>query len=67
MDILIQQAHVKDWNLERNYRWMDTRVDEQERLISVKDSAITLLLPDTRGKSYLLNMIDTPGHPNFIG
>lgn len=67
MDILIQQAHVKDWNLERNYRWMDTRVDEQERLISVKDSAITLLLQDTRGKSYLLNMIDTPGHPNFIG
>lgn len=67
MDMLIQQTHIKNWNLERNYRWMDTRVDEQERLVSVKDSAISLLLPDSKGKSYMLNIIDTPGHPNFSG
>jgi U5 small nuclear ribonucleoprotein component len=27
MDMLVQQAFVKDWNPERNYRWTDTRVD----------------------------------------
>lgn len=28
---------------------------------------ISLLLPDFNEKHYLLNIIDTPGHPNFIG
>jgi|JI61114C2RNA_FD_contig_41_1380384_length_2906_multi_4_in_0_out_0_5 U5 small nuclear ribonucleoprotein component len=67
MDMLVQQTHVKNWNLERNYRWLDTRVDEQERLISVKDSSISMLMPDSKGKSYILNFVDTPGHPNFSG
>lgn len=67
MDILIQQTHLHDWNLERNYRWLDTRVDEQERLISVKAAPISLLLPDSKGKNYFVNFIDTPGHSNFWG
>lgn len=27
---------------------------------------MSLVLPNTRGKSYLLNLIDTPGHQNFV-
>ena len=67
MDMLIQQTHIRKWNLDKNYRWMDTRVDEQERQMTIKAKPITLLLPDLNEKSYILNMIDTPGHPNFIG
>ena len=33
--------------------------------MSIKSSPLTLVLPDSRGKSYLFNLIDTPGHPNF--
>lgn len=33
--------------------------------MSIKASPITVILPDSRDKSYLFNLIDTPGHPNF--
>ena len=43
----------------------DSRVDEQERKISLKCCPMSLILPDSRDKSYLVNLFDTPGHPNF--
>jgi U5 small nuclear ribonucleoprotein component len=48
LDLLIQEAHVRkpNWNLEKNYRWLDTRLDEQERQLSIKAMPISLLLPD---------------------
>lgn len=33
IDLLVQQAHVRrpNWNLDKNYRWLDSRKDEQEK------------------------------------
>jgi U5 small nuclear ribonucleoprotein component len=69
IDMLIQEAHVRKngWNLERNYRWLDTRKDEQERALTVKAMPISLLLKDFNEKHYVFNLIDTPGHSNFLG
>ncbi len=46
-------------------KWTDNRKDEVNRGMSIKASPFTIVLPDSREKSYLFNFIDTPGHPNF--
>jgi 116 kDa U5 small nuclear ribonucleoprotein component len=65
-DILIEQAH-KDFasDPEEPMKYLDSRKDEISREISMKASPISLILQDSRDKSYLINIIDTPGHPNF--
>ena len=40
--------------------------DEQERLLTV-DSANVSMVHEFRGKEYLINLIDTPGHIDFGG
>eukprot|EP00347_Sterkiella_histriomuscorum_P000437 403375864 len=65
-DMLIQQTHTqKNWDLNKEYKWMDTRKDEVDRKMSIKGVPMTLVLPDSREKNYLFNFMDTPGHPNF--
>jgi len=46
-------------------RYTDTRLDERERGISVKSVPLSYMLEDSNGKSFLVNLIDTPGHPDF--
>ena len=46
-------------------RYTDTRLDERERSISVKSVPLTYLAEDSDGKNHLMNIIDTPGHPDF--
>ncbi len=46
-------------------KWTDNRKDEVDRQLSIKASPITMILQDSRDKSWLFNIIDTPGHPNF--
>eukprot|EP01101_Sappina_pedata_P011403 TRINITY_DN7677_c0_g1_i1.p1 TRINITY_DN7677_c0_g1~~TRINITY_DN7677_c0_g1_i1.p1 ORF type:complete len:978 (+),score=435.62 TRINITY_DN7677_c0_g1_i1:64-2997(+) len=66
MDMLIQQTHPeKNLELKKEQRYMDTRVDEQDRMLSIKCNPISLVLPNSREKSYLINLYDTPGHTNF--
>lgn len=53
-------------NLLEQLRYTDTHSLAQARLLSIKSTPMSLVLPTTRGKSYLINLIDTPGHVNFI-
>jgi len=46
-------------------RYTDITQSERERQMSLQSCPITLSLPDTRGKSYALTMIDCPGHVQF--
>ncbi|PKU31296.1 hypothetical protein llap_18400 [Limosa lapponica baueri] len=36
-----------------------------KRGVGIKSTPVTIVLPDTKGKSFLFNIIDTPGHVNF--
>jgi 116 kDa U5 small nuclear ribonucleoprotein component len=65
MDSLIQVTHEKIWDPTKNKRYTDTRKDEQERELSIKSTPVTLVMEDIGGKSYLLNILDCPGHVNF--
>lgn len=68
-DMLIQQTHNTKrreyWDLKKELKWTDNRKDEVEREMSLKAAPFTVVLQDTREKSYLFNFVDTPGHPNF--
>mgnify|MGYP001264371607 CR=1 FL=1 len=65
LDILVESTHVNTWPLDANMRYADTRKDEQERGLSIKSAPLSLVLPDHRGKNYMINLIDTPGHVDF--
>ena len=39
----------------------DTRLDEQEREVSIKAVPLSLVMPTTAGKNLLFNLLDTPG------
>ncbi|CCG81924.1 putative U5 snRNP component [Taphrina deformans PYCC 5710] len=67
MDMLVKQSHIGIQTPEKEQlRYTDTHVLERERGISIKATPITLMLPNTKGKSLVCNLIDTPGHVNFI-
>ena len=46
-------------------RYTDSRLDEQERGISLKSAPMSFILPTLSSKSHLLNLLDTPGHIDF--
>ncbi|CAG4927566.1 unnamed protein product [Colias eurytheme] len=67
VDCLMRQTHPDTINNDTTIpmRYTDTLFVEQERGVSIKSMPVTLLLKDIKGKSHLLNIMDTPGHVNF--
>lgn len=70
IDVLVRQTHAVaplpvPYKDEPHLRYTDARRDEQSREISIKAKPISLVLPDSRGRSQVLNIMDTPGHVNF--
>ncbi|CAB0038858.1 unnamed protein product [Trichogramma brassicae] len=67
VDCLIRQTHphVHSVTDEKPLRYTDTLFTEQQRGVSTKAVPVTLVLPDVKSKSYLMNIFDTPGHVNF--
>ncbi|KAH1029345.1 hypothetical protein HUJ05_002604 [Dendroctonus ponderosae] len=69
-DLLLSTNCLVSQRMAGSLRYLDDRLDEQERGITMKSSAVSLLnvLRDERAKKYrsiLLNLIDTPGHIDF--
>lgn len=48
-------------------RYLDSRDDEQARGITMESSAISLLYGRAPGDTFLVNLIDSPGHVDFCG
>jgi len=64
MDMFVEQTHRIEnvlTNADKPMRYTDTRVDEQEREMSLKMVPMSLALESSSTKSYLFNLIDTPG------
>ncbi|KAK7735839.1 hypothetical protein SLS63_003801 [Diaporthe eres] len=74
MDMLVLETHDINDRLEKRtgknrdeqMRYTDVHVTERDRGLSVKAAPMSLVLQSTKGKSHLVNVIDTPGHVNFV-
>ncbi|GAA5927895.1 hypothetical protein JCM3775_002757 [Rhodotorula graminis] len=66
VDMLVHETHKVDVDPQQPLRYTDTHVLSQARKVSIKSTPMSLVLQNTKGKSYLVNMIDTPGHSNFV-
>ncbi|KAI9206814.1 P-loop containing nucleoside triphosphate hydrolase protein [Polychytrium aggregatum] len=65
LDMLINETHDMQWDVENPTRYTDVHTLERDRGMSIKSIPMTVVSQDLTGKSYLLNMFDTPGHVNF--
>lgn len=68
MDMFVEQTHIihHEWRTnEKQLKFTDTRLDEQARGISIKMMPMSLVMEASSGKSYLMNLMDCPGHVNF--
>ena len=66
VDCLVEKTHPGfKANPEKPIRFTDTLFAEQERGMSIKSSPLSIVYQSLRDKSYLLNIMDTPGHVNF--
>jgi len=66
MDALVSKAGVFADKRAGEARLMDTRIDEKERLITIKSACVSLhYQKKDRKKQYLINLVNSPGHLDF--
>ncbi|KAJ3509363.1 hypothetical protein NMY22_g16320 [Coprinellus aureogranulatus] len=73
MDALLAANNIISSRMAGKMRYLDSREDEQERGITMESSAVSLKFQvldktsegEKRTKTYIVNMIDTPGHVDF--
>lgn len=75
MDMLVQYTHPSHaaHHLQQPNRsdmqplhYTNTRYDERRRGISIKAMPMSFLLPNMQDKHVLVNVMDAPGHANFV-
>lgn len=74
IDMLVLETHDIAKKLDKRsgrkrdekLRYTDIHILERERGISIKSSPMSLVLQSGKGKSHLVNLVDTPGHVNFV-
>ncbi|KZT73840.1 P-loop containing nucleoside triphosphate hydrolase protein [Daedalea quercina L-15889] len=73
MDALLAANNIISNRMAGKIRYLDSRLDEQERGITMESSAVSLRFRvmerneagESFPKTYAVNMIDTPGHVDF--
>ncbi|KAG0140391.1 hypothetical protein CROQUDRAFT_136726 [Cronartium quercuum f. sp. fusiforme G11] len=55
VDMLVHETHPFEWD-----------TTKPQRGISLKSSSMSFVLPNSNNKSYLVHIVDTPGHVNFL-
>lgn len=66
MDALVSKAGIFADSRAGEARLTDTRVDEKERLITIKSACVSLhYQKKDRKKQYLINLVNSPGHLDF--
>lgn len=66
VDMLVYETHQLEIDVDKPLKYTDTHVLERERGMSIRCAPMSLVMQTTRDKSYLVNVVDTPGHPNFV-
>ncbi|OCF41511.1 U5 small nuclear ribonucleoprotein component [Kwoniella heveanensis CBS 569] len=66
LDMLVFETHQMTYDVDQPIRYTDTHTLTRSRGISIKSGPMSLVLQDSKGKSSLINIIDTPGHVNFV-
>lgn len=71
IDTLVLETHPDVTSSKQNQqdfkpmRYLDTHKLERSRGISINSTPMTLMVPDTKERSHVLNILDCPGHPDF--
>lgn len=64
VDALFEQTHPelnKNKHEGGDLNYTDILFTERERGVGIKSTPVTLILPNSKGKSYLVNLFDNPG------